>query len=141
MPPHAERALDPAECASCHPAGAQPLVIDCRRRVPQRLLEVFGFEKRVLGEQRGVVRIRREQFEDAANGDPHPPDARLPNAFSRLNRNPIEQVYRRHMLSLDHRAPSRWWQVDFGDAAGAGSLARGWREPGRAASRNIDTIV
>jgi hypothetical protein len=72
----------------------------------QRLLEIFGLEKGVLGEQRSAVRMSRKQLENAANGDPHPPDTRLSAALSRLNRNPIKQVCRRHVLSLDHAAPS-----------------------------------
>jgi PIN domain nuclease of toxin-antitoxin system len=51
-------------------------------------------------------KLSRKQFENAADGDPHPLDARLSAALSRLNRDPIKQVYRRHVPSLD-RAPPR----------------------------------
>ena len=58
--PHAERAPAPAECASCHAIDAQSLIIDSRCCVAQRLLEIFGLEKGVLGEQRSAVRMRRK---------------------------------------------------------------------------------
>jgi hypothetical protein len=49
------------------------------------------------------------------------------------------------MTGCGKRARDHFSQVDFGAAAGAGRLARGWREPGcepgRAASANLDTIV
>jgi hypothetical protein len=80
---------------------AQSLIIPDRCRVAQGLLEIFRFEKRVLGEDRAPVRIGGKEFENAANRDPHPTNARLPAALSRLNRNPIKQIYRGHVLSLD----------------------------------------
>jgi hypothetical protein len=70
------------------------------------LLEIFGLEKGVLGEQGSPVGIRRQKFENATNGDAHRSDARLPAALSWLDRNPIKQVYRRHIPSLDHKAPT-----------------------------------
>src|ERR1017187_4282574 len=80
-----------------------------RRCVAQRLLEILGLEKWVLGEQRSAVGMSCKKLENAANGDPHPANARLPAALSRFNRNPIKQIYRRHVLSLEHRAPSCRW--------------------------------
>jgi len=98
----AERALGPTEHSSCYAIDAQALIVERRCCVAQSLLEIFGLEKGVFGEQRSSVGIRREQLENATNGDPHRPDARLPTALSWLDRNPVEQVYRRHVPSLDH---------------------------------------
>jgi hypothetical protein len=105
-PPRLRRLIQ-QKCASCHAIDGQLFIIDSGCCVVQRLLEIFDFEKGVLGEQRSAVGISRKQFENAANRDPHPPDTRLPAALSRLNRNPIKQVYRCHMLSLDYGAPLR----------------------------------
>ena len=92
----------PTEHSSCYTIDAQTLIIESRCCEAQSLLEVFGLEKGVFGEQRGSVGICRKQFENATNSDPHRPDAWLPAALSWLDRNPIEQVYRRHIPSLDH---------------------------------------
>jgi hypothetical protein len=99
-----ERVPDPAESASCHAIDVQSLVIDSHSGVVQRLLEILGLEKWILGKQGGIVRISRKEFEHAADGDPHRPDAGLPAALSRLNRNSIKQIYHRHVLSSDHPA-------------------------------------
>jgi hypothetical protein len=51
-----------------------------------------------------MVRISREEFEHAADGDPHRPDTRLPATLPRLNPNSIKHIHHRHVLSLDHPA-------------------------------------
>jgi len=56
----------------------------------QSLLEILQFEKRILGENRSPVRIRRKKFQYASDSDPHAAYARLAAALPRLNRNPIE---------------------------------------------------
>jgi len=75
--------------------------------IAQGLLVVLGFEKGVLGEDRGAVGISREEFENAPDGDPHPADAWLAAAFSRVDGNPIKQIYRGHVLSLDAESALR----------------------------------
>jgi hypothetical protein len=56
----------------------------------QRLLEILGLENWILGKQGGMVRISRKEFEHAADGDPHRPDARLPAALPWLNSNSVK---------------------------------------------------
>ena len=73
----------------------------------QSLPEVFRFEKRILGEDRGPIRVLSQQFQNAANGNPHTADTRLAAALPWLHRNPIEPVYRGHDLSLDYRKDRR----------------------------------
>ena len=79
----------------------ESLVIDRGRGIAQDPLEVLGFEKCVLDEDRRSVGISREELENAADGNPHPADARLAAALSGFDRNPIKQIYRGHVLSLD----------------------------------------
>jgi hypothetical protein len=81
--------------ASCHAIDVESLAIESRG-VVKRLFEIRRLEKRILGKQGGMVGISRKQFEHAAHGDPHRPDARLPATLPTLNRNSIKQ--RRHRL-------------------------------------------
>jgi hypothetical protein len=68
----------------------------------QSLHKILGIEKGVLEKQGSAVRVSRKELEHAANGDPHPPDARLPAALPRFNRNSVKQIYHRHVFSLEH---------------------------------------
>ncbi len=68
----------------------------------QGLLEIFVFEKRILGEDCRPIWVCSKQLQDPADGDSHTTDARLPAALPRLNRNPIEQVYCSRGTSLEH---------------------------------------
>jgi hypothetical protein len=105
LPPQEERVPGLTEGESRHAINGQALVIDGRSGIAQGLLEILGFEKGILGDQGRSVRISRKKFEDAANGDPHPADARLAAALPRLNCNSVKLIYRCHMLSLEHQHP------------------------------------
>ena len=99
----ASRDLQALESASRDAINGQALVIDRRSGIAQRLLEILGFEKGILGYQGRSVRISRKKLEDAANGNSHPADARLAAALRGLNRNSVKLIDRCHMLSLDYR--------------------------------------
>jgi hypothetical protein len=95
----------------------------------QRLLEILGLQKWILGKQGGMVRISRKEFEHAPDGDPHRSDAGLPAALPGLNRNSIKQIYHRHVLSLDHPATVRIFEhraqmVTYADRLAIGALLR-----------------
>lgn len=78
-----------------------PLIIDCRSRELQRLLQILGFEVGIVGKHGNPVRVVRQKFENPSHGDSHATDARLPPAFARFHCDPIERADGRHSFSLE----------------------------------------
>ncbi len=79
---------------------AHALVVDCRGRVPKRLLQIFRLKKRILGEESFTIGIRCKQFQNAADREPHTPKARFPCTLIGFNRYPIKDRF--HVVSLDY---------------------------------------
>ncbi len=66
-------------------------------------MQIFRLEKRILGEKSLTVGIRCKQFQNTANSDPHPPNARFAATLTRFDCYSIKGGF--HVLSLNDAHP------------------------------------
>jgi hypothetical protein len=81
---------------SCHFVKVVNVVIDGSRSVSERLSKIFLLEERIFPEQVVAFSVRREDFQNAADGDSHTPDAGLSSALTWLYRYAVEYRIRVH---------------------------------------------
>jgi hypothetical protein len=72
------------------------VVIDGSRSVPERLPKIFLVKERVFPEQIVAFSVRREDFQNAPDGDSHAPYAGLSSALTWLCRYAVECRIRVH---------------------------------------------
>ena len=107
-----------------------------------RLLKILFLKIRVILEKLQSVRICRQDFEHAPDGDPHPADAGLTAHLAGLDRDPVEWRIEAHTIIMTHPDPfirssapvraSNW-------ARGLANRASSAAEGGRAANGLADS--
>jgi hypothetical protein len=92
--------------------------VDRGRRERKRLLKVLFLKVRVILEQFPAIRIRRENFQRAPDGDSHPADAGVAAHFARLDRDSVEWRLEIHTAIMPRREGGELDEVlGFGPSA------------------------
>ena len=92
----AVRVLGRAKSRSCHPIDAPTFVIYRGRSIAEGLVEIFRFEKRVVGDQCAPVRVGGQEFQYATDSNSHSANARLSAALPWVNGHAIKGPDCRH---------------------------------------------
>lgn len=82
----------------------EELVIHRGCDITQGQLQILGLQERAFCGECGSIRVCRQQLENAADGDPHAPDAGLASALPRFNRDAIKKIHRGHVSNAGYRA-------------------------------------